>query len=190
MKPRRPAAKLDSVGAESFKAGMRRLAAGVTIVTSAHDGTRGGLTATAVTSLTADPPQLLVCVNRSAEAHAIIHRGARLAVNVLARGHQKLANRFAGEGGIHGAARFAAGRWTTLATGAPVLADAIAAFDCVVSEAVDSATHTIFIGRVVAVRARRGGKALVYEAGAYASVARAARARKARRLRRASTPRP
>jgi flavin reductase (DIM6/NTAB) family NADH-FMN oxidoreductase RutF len=181
---------MESVAAEAFKAGMRRLAAGVTIVTSAHDGARGGLTATAVTSLSSDPPQLLVCVNRSAEAHALIHRGARLAVSVLARAHQRLATRFAGADGVHGAARFAAGRWMTLATGAPVLADAIAAFDCVVDEAVDSSTHTIFIGRVVAVRARRGGKPLVYEAGAYASVARAARARKAKRLRRASTRRP
>ena len=162
-----------SCSSDAFKAGMRRLAAGVTIVTTLHDGERSGLTATAVTSLSTDPPQLLVCVNRTAAAHDLIHRGAKLAVNVLARGHEKLAARFAGQDGIHGVERFAAGRWTKLKTGAPVLADAIAAFDCVVGETVDSATHTIFIGRVVGVRARADGKPLVYEAGGYGSVARA-----------------
>ena len=182
---------MESASAESFKAGMRRLAAGVTIVTTVHDGQRSGLTATAVTSLSADPPQLLVCVSRSASAHDLIHRGARLCVNVLARRHQRLAARFAGD--VQGAARFALGRWMTLKTGAPVLADAIASFDCVVSEAVDSATHTIFIGRVVDVRARRDGRPLVYEAGAYASVDRGAgriKPKSVRRLRRASRPPP
>lgn len=182
---------MDSCTADAFKAGMRRLAAGVTIVTTIHDGERSGLTATAVTSLSADPPQLLVCVSRSASAHDLIHRGARLCVNVLARRHQRLAARFAGI--VQGAARFSAGRWMTLKTGAPVLADAIAAFDCVVSEAVDSATHTIFIGRVVDVRARRDGRPLLYEAGSYASVerrARAAKAKSVRRLRRVARPPP
>lgn len=178
---RRPRTRqVESCSVDAFKAGMRRLAAGVTIVTTLHDGERSGLTATAVTSLSTEPPQLLVCVARSAAAHDLIHRGAKLAVNVLARGHEKLASRFAGQDGTHGVARFAAGTWTSLETGAPVLADAIAAFDCVVSEAVDSATHTIFIGRVVGVRARRGGKPLVYEAGAYASVERRPRARPAK----------
>ena len=184
---------MQSCSTESFREGMRRLAAGVTIVTTLHEGERSGLTATAVTSLSADPPQLLVCVNRSATAHDLIHRGAKLCVNVLARRHQRLAARFAGEDGLQGAARFAFGRWTTLATGAPVLVDAIASFDCVVSEAVDSATHTIFIGRVVDVRARRDGRPLVYEAGTYASVERRARALKpksVRRLRRVAKPPP
>ena len=182
---------MDSASPEAFKAGMRRLASGVTIVTTIHDGERSGLTATAVTSLSAEPPQLLVCVSRSASAHDLIHRGAKLCVNVLARRHQRLAASFAGA--KQGAARFAAGRWMTLRTGAPVLADAIAAFDCVVSEAVDSTTHTIFIGRVVDVRARRDGRPLLYEAGAYASVERPparVKPKSVRRLRRASRPPP
>jgi flavin reductase (DIM6/NTAB) family NADH-FMN oxidoreductase RutF len=168
-----------SVSADAFKQGMRCLAAGVTIVTTLHDGVRGGLTATAVTSLSADPPQVLVCVNRGAGAHDLIHRGSLMCVNVLAHAHQHLAARFAGQKGVFGEDRFAAGRWTTLTTGAPVLADALASFDCVVTERVQSATHTIFIGRVVGVRARPKAKPLVYASGTYARLEAASRARKA-----------
>ena len=158
--------------AEAFKRGMRRLAAGVTIITTAQGDERQGLTATAVTSLTAEPPQLLVCVNRSAAAHDLIHKAARLCVNVLGQEHRALAARFAGAAGVHGGERFHAGDWTRMTTGAPALADALAAFDCEVVEAVEVTTHTIFIGRVVEVRAREDGDALVYEAGTFGRVER------------------
>lgn len=170
-----PAAEFDPVGAAQFKEAMRCLAAGVTIVTTVHEGVRSGLTATAVTSLSADPPQILVCVNRSAGAHDLIHRGSRMCVNVLRHSHQNLAARFAGQNGVFGEDRFDAGRWTTLKTGAPVLADAIASFDCIVSERVQASTHTIFIGRVVDVRARPTAKPLVYASGTYARLESAAR---------------
>lgn len=168
-----------SVSAEAFKQGMRCLAAGVTIVTTLHDRVRSGLTATAVTSLSADPPQVLVCVNRSAGAHDLIHRGSLMCVNVLAHAHQHLAARFAGQKGVFGEERFAAGRWMTLTTGAPVLADAMASFDCVVTERVQASTHTIFIGRVVGVRARPKARPLVYASGTYARLESAARVKKA-----------
>lgn len=161
---------LDHVSADLFKQAMRRLAAGVTIVTTCHNGTRGGLTATAVCSLTADPPQVVVCVNRAAAAHALIAVGQNLCVNLLARKHKALAGRFAGAKGIFGEERFAAGRWTTLKTGAPVLGDALASFDCALQETVESSTHTIFIGRVVDVRVRPNGQPLLYAGGTYAAI--------------------
>ena len=154
---------------------MRCLAAGVTIVTTVHDGVRGGLTATAVTSLSADPPQVLVCINRTANAHDLIHRGSLLCVNVLCHGHKNLAARFAGQNGVFGEGRFDAGRWMTLKTGAPVLADALVSFDCVVTERVQASTHTIFIGRVVDVRMRPKARPLVYASGTYARLQAAKR---------------
>lgn len=161
----------DVIPADVFKLAMRRLAAGVTIITTCHNGERGGLTATAVCSLSADPPQLLVCVNRSAHAHDVIRRGANLCVNLLARRHKALAGRFAGQmKGVMGEERFRAGRWTTLKTGAPVLDDALASFDCVIRETVESSTHTIFIGQVVDVRLRAEGHPLLYAGGAYAGL--------------------
>lgn len=157
-----------SVSADTFKEAMRRLAAGVTIVTTRHGEVRGGLTATAVCSLSVDPPQLLVCVNRTAAAHVLIAEGENLCVNLLAHRHRDLAARFAGQTGILGADRFAAGRWGELKTGAPVLEDALASFDCVVTEKVPASTHTIFIGRVVDVHLRSNGRPLLYAGGAYA----------------------
>lgn len=162
-----------------FKQAMRRLAAGVTIVTTRHGQVRGGLTATAVCSLSIEPPQLLVCVNRSAAAHALIAEGENLCVNLLAHKHHSLAARFAGQTGILGADRFDEGRWGQLKTGAPVLEDALASFDCVVSEKVAASTHTIFIGRVVDVHLRANGRPLLYAGGAWA-VAEALAARRKR----------
>ena len=154
-----------------FKRAMRRLAAGVTIVTTHHAGARHGLTATAVCSLSVDPPQLLVCVNRQAGAHDLIRRGGRLCVNVLAHRHHRLAGIFAGQNGERGPERFRSGRWIELATGAPALADALANFDCEVMERVAASTHTIFIGRVVGVRVGGKGKPLLYASGVYAGLA-------------------
>lgn len=174
----------DAVAPALFKEGMRRLAAGVTIVTTLHEGERSGLTATAVTSLSAEPPQVLVCVNREAGAHDLIHKGSRMCVNVLCHRHQSLATRFAGQNGVFGPERFNVGRWTTLKSGAPVLADALASFDCLVTERVQGATHTIFIGRVIDVRTRPKAKPLVYASGTYARLE--AKARRAKPVR----PRP
>jgi flavin reductase (DIM6/NTAB) family NADH-FMN oxidoreductase RutF len=171
---------IECVSPDSFKQAMRRLAAGVTIVTTKHAHVRGGLTATAVCSLSIEPPQLLVCVNRSAAAHELIAEGENLCVNLLAHRHQTLAARFAGQTGILGSDRFRAGRWTTLKTGAPVLEDALASFDCIVTEKVAAASHTIFIGRVVDVHLRTNGKPLLYAQGAFA-IAKALAARRKRR---------
>jgi flavin reductase (DIM6/NTAB) family NADH-FMN oxidoreductase RutF len=156
--------------AHQFKAGMRRLGAGVTIVTSFDGKRRAGLTATAVCSLSAEPPQLLVCVNRRAVPNAVIARAQRFCVNVLASGQKSLALRFAGATGHQGEDRFAKGRWGVLATGAPMLDGALASFDCELARAIRAGTHTIFIGRVVAVVSRKGGKALLYADGAFAGL--------------------
>ena len=78
---------------------MRHLAAGVTLVTTAGGGSRAGLTATAVCSVSAEPPQLLACVNREAEAHRLLLATGHLAVNLLSAGQHELADRFAGRYG-------------------------------------------------------------------------------------------
>lgn len=158
--------------AHQFKAGMRRLGAGVTIVTTFDGKARAGLTATAVCSLTAEPPQLLVCVNRQVGPNAAIARAKRFCVNVLAAGQKSLAMRFAGATGHQGEDRFAKGRWGVLATGAPILDGALASFDCELARAIPAGTHTIFIGRVIAVASRKDGKALLYADGAFAGLSK------------------
>ncbi|MDQ0513227.1 flavin reductase family protein [Ancylobacter amanitiformis] len=159
----------DAAGAADFRAAMRELAAGVTIITAGREDGRRGLTATAVCSVSADPPTLLVCVNRSAEGHAAIRESGAFCVNVIAAEHQCLAERFAGRDGARGAERFEHGEWRALATGAPVLADAVAAFDCQVIQAIDAGTHTVFLGAVTATTVSPQRAALLYRAGTFAA---------------------
>ncbi|MDQ0391398.1 flavin reductase family protein [Labrys monachus] len=157
------------VDASDFRAAMRELAAGVTIVTAGREGDRRGLTATAVCSVSADPPTLLVCVNRDAEGHAAILASGAFCVNVAAAEHRGLAERFAGRGGARGAERFEVGDWRSLSTGAPALADAVAVFDCRVIKAIDWGTHTVFLGAVAATTISPERAALLYRAGAFAA---------------------
>jgi flavin reductase (DIM6/NTAB) family NADH-FMN oxidoreductase RutF len=157
------------VAASDFRAAMRELAAGVTIVTAGREAARRGLTATAVCSVSTDPPTLLVCVNRDAEGHAAIMASRTFCVNVIAAEHRALAERFAGRDGARGADRFDVGEWRSLSTGAPVLADAVAAFDCHVIHAIDCGTHTVFLGAVTATTTSPERAALFYRAGAFAA---------------------
>lgn len=164
-----PTVAQDVSGAADFRVAMRELAAGVTIITAGREHGRRGLTATAVCSVSADPPTLLVCINRSAEGHAAITESGSFCVNVIAVEHQRLAERFAGRDGARGAERFEHGEWRALATGAPVLADAIAAFDCKLVQAIDAGTHTVFIGAVTATTVSPQRAALLYRAGSFAA---------------------
>jgi flavin reductase (DIM6/NTAB) family NADH-FMN oxidoreductase RutF len=160
-----------TVTPQAFIQGMRQLAGGVALVTATHGGRRVGLTATAVCSVSAEPPQLLVCINRQAETHEVVRRSAAFAVNLLAHDQQRLAEIFAGTAGIYGERRFDQAAWATLRTGAPVLSRSLASFDCRLVEQVTAATHSIFIGRVEAVTFEPEREPLVYLEGDYGLIA-------------------
>lgn len=123
---------------------MRRTAASVAVITTAFEGRIHGMTATAMTSVSVNPPTLLVVVNRTTRTHPIIARSRRFAVNVLARGQESVAARFAAgvENQFEGIAH------ELQADEVPIIAGAAATFVCVAVEAIDVATHTIFIGEV------------------------------------------
>jgi flavin reductase (DIM6/NTAB) family NADH-FMN oxidoreductase RutF len=154
-----------------FIQGMRQLASGVTLITTAHEGRRAGLTATAVCSVSAEPPQLLACINRRSETHLVIDQSGVFAINVLASDQQRLAQIFAGAGDVYGDSRFDQAGWMELATGAPVLASCRAAFDCRVVERMAAATHSIFIGKVEAITLKPELPPLVYVEGDYGLIA-------------------
>lgn len=152
----------------AFKRGMRHLAASVCLITTRLGSERGGLTATAVCSVSAEPPQLLVCVNREASAHPLIVASRIFAVNVLAPAHRKIAERFAGMDGVEGDARFVdLGDWHTLSTGAPVLCGCPVTFDCRVVSTTVAGTHTVVIGEIVDVALDPGCMPLLYAEGAF-----------------------
>lgn len=136
------------IDATRFKSGMRQLAGHVCLITAADgSGQRHGLTATAVCSVSAEPPLLLCCVNRSSGSHAAIEAAGAFAVNVLAAPDQPLAQRFASA--IAPEARFAQGDWQAGASGSPLLRSALAAFDCRLVQAVEAGSHSVFIGQVL-----------------------------------------
>lgn len=156
-----------SAAALAYRAAMRKLAGAVSVLTVGAGESRTGLTATSVSSLSIDPPTLLICVNRSSSSLGALKSHGTFAINVLRPHHQPLADQFAGKGGLKGPDRYQGAEWTRLETGAPVLADALAAFDCEIEEAIERHSHFIVIGRVVASRITETAEPLLYWAGAY-----------------------
>jgi flavin reductase (DIM6/NTAB) family NADH-FMN oxidoreductase RutF len=157
---------------EHFKAGMRRLASGVCVVATAHPGRRYGMTVTAVCSLSAAPPSILVCINREASAHGPIEIFRRLSVNVLSVDQVEIAHHFSGAGGCNGEARFGHGDWISWPSGTPMLPDAAASLDCRVMESTQCSSHTVFVCRVEAVALKGEFQPLVYFDRSYASLSR------------------
>lgn len=145
-----------------YREGMSRLVSAVNLV--ATDGPAGlaGFTATAVTSVSDDPPTLLVCMHKSAQSCARLLANGVFSVNTLGPGGQDLANVFAGRTGVHLDARFASGRWERGATGVPVLADAVVSFACRLADIKDVATHHVLFGDVVDVRMAPVGRSLAW----------------------------
>jgi flavin reductase len=150
---------------------MASLGAAVNVVTSAGPGGRGGFTASAVCSVTDDPPTLLVCLNRIGSGNALLKANALLCVNTLAASQRELSEVFAGVGGLRGEQRFSLGKWTTLATGAPVLEEACVSFDCRIVDVVEKGTHSVFFAEIEAIRQNeKPGRALIYYGRAYHQV--------------------
>ena len=119
--------------------------------------------ATAVSSLSLDPPSLLVCINRSASLHGPLAEAEVFGVNVLGLANRGVADRFANG---HGADRFAQGQWEQW-HGVPVLANAQSSFVCRRADSHVFGTHSIFIGQVEDVVVREDVEPLVYLDGRY-----------------------
>ena len=153
---------------------MRQLAAAVTVITTKDAGRRAGMTATAVISVTADPPQLAVAVNRSNASYESIKASQIFAINILPHDHADIAGNFAG--GAKGDDRFATGEWQELATGAPILRESAAAFDCRLVQTVEFSSHVLFVGEVEAIHVAPTSTPLLYMDGTWASLVRAGEA--------------
>ncbi len=160
----------ESVEAERYRDAMRRVPAAVTIVTSLFDREANGLTATAVCSVSADPPQVLVCVNREATAQSLIARSRRFVVNFLSEEHEERARRFS-QAKLAAQERFAGISWVVMATGSPAMADAIVALDCRVNSDLICGTHAIYVANVVDVHVGNAAP-LLYRAGEYCRLMR------------------
>jgi len=135
-----------------FKAAMGRFGSGITVITVADEEGMHGMTASAFCSLSLEPPLVLVCVSKKARMHGLIEQGSGFAINILAADQQSVSNRFAGwweEG---------RSKWADLnvdaspVCGAPWIEGSLASLDCTLEQAMPGGDHSIFVGRVLAVR--------------------------------------
>ena len=149
---------------QDFKQAMRRVASTVNVITVCVGGEPMGITATAMSSLTMDPPSLLICINRTASLHSPLEDVSHFCVNVLHRSQEDIARMFAdrSQQGL----RFASG-WHLDCDRPPRLADAQAAILCRRIKHFPYGTHSIFVGEVEEVKARDDVDPLVYVDGRY-----------------------
>jgi len=157
---------METVSADrtTYLSAMRKVPSAVAVVSMNHQGCRGGLTATAVCSVSADPPQILVCVNKAGRSHESMRAAEFFGVNFLAQNHEAVARSFSTPSAPE--ERFAGAQWVPGGAGVPLLADALVAFECRMAQAIDCGTHTIFIGRITEVR-QREERALIYKSGEF-----------------------
>ena len=158
------------VSSGDFRGAMRRLAGGVSVITAGRGKDISGMTVTSVSSLSVDPPALIVSINREASSWPLVKRYGFFGVNILTSDQIDIAERFTGKGGLKGAARFAGDDWTTRASGVPLLVGALAAIDCEVEDVVERHSHAIVIGRVLDVAVSERTAALAYWQGRYVAI--------------------
>jgi flavin reductase (DIM6/NTAB) family NADH-FMN oxidoreductase RutF len=156
----------DNVDPDEFKAALGSWPAVVTIVTTRDDGNVYGLTVSSFSSLSFDPLMILVCVNNTNHFLDMARKSGVFAVSILSQGQDAISNAFAASGRdpVDSYAEFGVAE---LSTGCPVFNGAAAHLDCELEQAVPAGDHTIFIGRVVDVRANPDLDPLIYYRRAY-----------------------
>ncbi|MET4483745.1 flavin reductase family protein [Bradyrhizobium sp. F1.13.3] len=150
----------DDIGRQ-FRSAMRRLAGGVSIITAGKNDEITGMTVTSLTSLSADPPRLLVNINRQASSFPLIERHGVFGVNILGADQRDVADRFS-NGRLKGKQRFEAIAWSRGKSGVPLLGGALAAVECEVDEIIERYSHGMIVGRLIAVELSRRLSGLVY----------------------------
>jgi len=150
----------DSVDADAFRSVMRQLAGAVTVITTEGGGKLHGFTATAVCSVCADPPTVLIAVNQSARTHPHIDQKDAFAINVLSEDQKSVAEHFATKGDN----QFATASYRLSPRGIPLLANAAAHLECEVYKKIPIGTHTLFVGRVIGTGFERRAPLVYYNA--------------------------
>jgi flavin reductase (DIM6/NTAB) family NADH-FMN oxidoreductase RutF len=163
--------KIDrGVSSDDFRSAMRHLAGGVSVITAGRGKDITGMTVTSVSSLSVDPPTLIVSINRESSSWPLLKRYGFFGVNILTSDQIDVAERFTGKGGLKGAERFGGARWITQASGVPLLEGALAAIDCEVEHIVERHSHAIVIGRVLDMQSSSRSAALAYWQGQYVAI--------------------
>ncbi len=151
-----------TVDRDGFRDSMAHLGAAVNIVTTCGSAGQCGFTASAICSLTDDPPTLLVCMNRSSKQNTAFKANMVACINTLTASQKDLSEIFAGRKNLDMQQRFAAAEWTTMTTGAAVLKGALVSFDCQIEQILEVGSHSLFVCRVLALTPCRDEMALMY----------------------------
>lgn len=149
-----------------FRSAMARLGSAVCVIATDGPAGRYGITVSAVTSVSDDPPSLIVCVNRTSGANAPIKANGRLSVNVLSSDQEEISGVFATPG-ILPEERFRTGEWTLSPLGNPMLGQTAASFECEVDKTEEYGTHTVLFCRVLSSRIGATKNGLIYHGRAY-----------------------
>jgi flavin reductase (DIM6/NTAB) family NADH-FMN oxidoreductase RutF len=160
------------VSSAVFRDAMRHLTAGVSVITVGRGGDISGMTVTSVSSLSVDPPSLIVGINRSSSSWSLLKRYGFFGLNMLTSDQLDIAERFTGRDGLKGADRFAGVGWTTRVSGVPLLVGALAALDCEVEDIVERHSHAIVIGRARDIKLSSRTAALAHWQGQYVAIDR------------------
>jgi flavin reductase (DIM6/NTAB) family NADH-FMN oxidoreductase RutF len=152
-----------------FRSVMRRLAGGVSVITAGRGDDITGMTVTSLSSLSADPPRLLVSINRQAPSFALIERYRLFGVNILGSDQQELAARF-NNGGLTGRERFEGAEWFPGSSGLPLLRQSLATVECHVEEIIERHSHGIVVGRLLGFNLSHRLSGLVYWNGQYIEI--------------------
>ena len=140
-----------TVDPEALRMVMRAWATGVTVVATELDGVRHGMTVSSFTSVSLDPPLVLVSLEHATQTHRLLERSGVFSVTLLSNTQQAVSDRFAGRQ-LDGEDRFAGLETFSLVSGAPLIRGGLAFFDCRVVSTYPAGTHTVFIGEVLAVQ--------------------------------------
>lgn len=156
-----------SVNSDQFRDVMGRFATGVTVVTTSNHGRLDGFTASSFTSVSLEPPLVLVCIGKDATCHDAFSGGSCFAINILSAKQADLSVRFSSDVGD----RFDGVAHASWVTGAPILEDALAAIDCTLHAVYEGGDHSILLGRVERLGPiREDADPLIYYRGAYRAV--------------------
>ncbi|HZE51898.1 MAG TPA: flavin reductase family protein [Bradyrhizobium sp.] len=158
------------VSSGDFRSAMRHLAGGVSVITAGRGKDITGMTVTSVSSLSVDPPTLIVCINRDSSSWPLLKRHGVFGVNILTADQLDIAERFTGKDGLKGADRFTGAEWMTRMSGVPLLVGALAVVDCEAEEIVERHSHAIVIGRVLDMQISTRTAALAYWQGQYVAI--------------------
>lgn len=149
----------------AFRSALGQFATGVTIVSVRENGAVHGMTANAFTSVSLDPPLVLVCISKKNRTHALVLEAGKFGVSVLSEDHEDVSRHFAGARDLPIDIT-----WIDEGLGTPVIKESLAWLDCTVWQTYDGGDHTIVVGKVEALSAP-GGKPLIFFQGSYRRLA-------------------